>query len=114
MGYGIEIKDPAEFKRLLEALANDIANARIHHRQYFSLLQALHDHPIVEQGFGNEVEVVEERLRVALRAHHLHHELVQVGLLSEGEDLAGELAADALAAIVRAHQEADLTEVADP
>ena len=43
----IEVKDSAEFGRLLEALSREIVDAHIHYRLYRDLREALHQHPLV-------------------------------------------------------------------
>ncbi len=43
----INIKDSAEFKRLLKGLSDDIVDAHVHYLLYKDLIQALDKHPLV-------------------------------------------------------------------
>lgn len=43
----INIKDSAEFERLLQALSNDVVDAHIHYQLYKELIEAISKHPLV-------------------------------------------------------------------
>ena len=45
----IEIKDSAEFERLLKALSDDVVDAHIHYQLYKELIEAISKHPLVVQ-----------------------------------------------------------------